>query len=103
MRARSSPGTACRNSSWTATGREVERPFTYSSCVSSPSVEDKIVKFPEAKRHQVLLEPEANLVPRRLRTLDDLVLDRRAIARAPPTDRSTVQRRLLEMSLDDLL
>src|SRR4029077_2738624 len=35
-------GTACRNSSCTLGGREVESPLTYSSCVSSPSGSRKI-------------------------------------------------------------
>src|SRR5258708_39193991 len=37
MRACSSPGTACRNSSCTATGNDVDSPLTYISDVSSPS------------------------------------------------------------------
>src|SRR6185437_12163637 len=80
----SSPGTACRNSSWTFGGREVESPLTYSSWVSSPSGSE-------------------DLVARGIRELHDLVLDRGTVPRTPPADRSAVERRLLEMILDDLL
>src|SRR5580765_5333140 len=46
-----------------------------------PSVEDKIVKFPDAKRHHVFLEPEGDLMPLRVGKLHDLVFDRRTVAR----------------------
>src|SRR6185437_14506501 len=44
-----------------------------------------------------------DLVPRSIRELHDLVFDRGTVPRTPPADRSAVERRLLEVILDDLL
>src|SRR5258708_4073276 len=49
------------------------------------------------------LRLEENLVARRVGELDDLVLDRWTVPRAPPANRATVQRRLLKVALDDSL
>src|SRR3989449_11664863 len=42
-------------------------------------------------------------MPPCVRELDDLVLDRWAVARATRADRAAVHRRFVEMALDDLL
>src|SRR3989442_316230 len=44
MCARASRGTVCKNSSWTATGREVESPLWYRSDVAKPSCRREIRK-----------------------------------------------------------
>src|SRR2546427_5525856 len=46
---------------------------------------------------------EEDLMPLRVGELDDLVFDRRAVARTARGDRAAVQRRLLEVAANDVL